>query len=165
MLLLGLISCEEVNSEYEVNNALLIFHPESNGSTSISTQVMAGLKFMHGGCIIPAGFCLTKPIGNPKPEPPKPLWSISQEEDGWGSAYLVVEGELMRITPLRKAYDDDDGIVPITDNILVDPEISETLGYSEITILSGEYNINLEVENEWGEFYVPISFTIKDDIL
>lgn len=155
LLCLGLfVACQDMDSNLE--NADFVRSPKlADNSSGSAPKAEAGLKFKHGaGCSKPIGICFTKPIREPKPKP-KPLFSVEETEEGWGGAILTLEGETMTIEPYRRAHNDE-GWVPVTNDIWVNEEIAELLGKSSITILAGEYPINLEVENEWGAFSVNV---------
>jgi len=121
-----------------------------------ASQLEIGLKFKHAGCSVPLGFCLTKPIGKPRPQPPKPLFSLPEIEEGWGGALVSISNNEMTIIPYRKAHNDEE-IVVVTDDIEVDASIANDLGFNEITIHSGNYNVDLSGEESFGKITVNIT--------
>ncbi len=135
----------------DVNEVSLEESGQANG-TSVATAE-AGIKFKHNGCNKAFGICFTKPIGKPKPKPPKPLFSIAEEEEGWGGAVITIKDDILMIEPYRRAHTDE-MIVPISEHIEIDPLIAEELGYNAITLLPGEYEISFDSENEWGKITV-----------
>jgi hypothetical protein len=116
------------------------------------------IKFKHhpspptSGCTVPFGICIIIPIGLAN--------NVTSEEynEGFGIALCdIVDGKFHLVFQRRAAL--DDGTVPIQDYWNLGEEVSKKLGFDEVVVRPGRYNVNFSNYREFGEALFDADFS------